>query len=296
MSSLKFLTFVLFPFLLLIFSTFPTSALKIQLEKNVFNENENITLTVLTTRDTVVQLISEKVVSEIKISSSSTVEFPPQPPGTYTVYATDGFSDAVKEIKVIEALSIETPHHVYLGEKFSIHFKGSGNSEFAVVSDSGEKIIAREINLNEIRSVKISLNKTGTYRLILSGDTGKAEERVEVTEPFLEAKYQNGLLKIQSGKNRTIMILFITESGKELEKITSNGSIALPMKGYRAIVADAMGREVGTPGEFERIYTELPHVVVEKKGGLPELAALSISTFIVALVLSAMVFILRGGR
>ena len=274
----------------------PASALKIQLEKNVFNENENITFTVLTTRDTVVQLIADRVISEISVDRSSSVEFPPQPPGTYTIYATDGYSDAVREVKVIESLSLEAPEQVYPGEEFSVHFRGSGNAKFAVISEIGEEVLTKEIDLDEVRSVSLHLNETGTYRLVLSGGTGEVEKRLMVIEPFLEAEYKNGLLSIRSGENRTLLILFISDESERLEKVVSNGSVAVPMEGYRAIVADSMGKEVGSAAEFKKIYTSLPYVTVEKRGGLPEFAALSISTFVVAVVLAGMVFILRGGR
>jgi hypothetical protein len=282
--------------LLFLLITNSASALKIQLEKSVFHEEENITLTVLTTRNTVVQLIADRVIFEISIDGSSSVEFPPQPPGTYTIYATDGYSDAVKEITVIEALSIEAPDYVYPGEEFNVNFKGSGDAEFTIISEAGEDKIRKEINLNEVRTLRLSLNETGTYRLILSGSIGEVERRIEVTEPFLEAEYRDGFLNIRSGENRTLLILFISESGERFEKVVSNGSITIPMEGYRAIVADAMGKEVSSVAEFKKIYTSLPHVTVEKRGGLPEFAALAISTFVVALVLSGMVFILRGGR
>lgn len=272
------------------------AALKIQLEKSVFNENENITFTVLTTKDTVVQLIADRVISEISVGGSSSVEFPPQPPGTYTIYATDGYSDAVREVRVIEALSIEAPSYVYPGEEFGVHFRGSGNAKFAVISDTGKEEIVKEVNLDETRVLRLTLNETGTYRLVLSGSAGEVEKRLEVKEPFLEAEYQNGLLKIQSGENRTLLILFISHEGERLERVISNGSVAVPMEGYRAIVADSMGKEINSITEFKEIYTSLPHVTVEKRGGLPEFVALAISTFVVALVLAGMVFILRGGR
>jgi hypothetical protein len=286
----------LLPLLLLLLIVVPVSALKIQLDRDIFHEGENITLTVLTARETVVQLISDRVIFELSIEGSSSVEFPPLPPGTYTVYATDGYSDAVREITVIESLSIEAPDYVYPGEEFSVYFKGSGDVKFTVVSEAGEERIAKEINLDEIRTLKLTLNETGTYRLVLSGSAGEVERSLEVVRPFLEAEYKKGLVEIQSGENRTILILFIGENGERLEKVASNGSVAVPMEGYRAIVADSMGKEIGSVDEFKKIYADLPHVIVEKRGGLPEFMALAISTFVVAIVLAGMVFILRGGR
>ena len=274
----------------------PVSALKIQLEKNVFHEGENITLTILTARETFVQLISDRVVLETTIEASSTVEFPPQPPGTYTVYATDGYSDAVREITVIEALSIQAPDSVYPGEEFKVHFRGSGDAKFAVISDDGERKFTKEISLDETKTLKLSLNETGTYRLVLSGSAGEVEKGLEVVKPVLSAEYKNGIVEIQSGENRTLLILFIGESGERLERVVSNGSVSIPMEGYRAIVADSMGKDIGSVAEFKEVYSELPHVTVEKRGGLPEFAAFAISTIVVAVVLSGMVFILRGGR
>ncbi len=280
----------------ILFITNPASALKIQLEKSVFHEKENITLTVLTTRDTVVQLIADRVVFEISIDGSSSVEFPPQPPGTYTIYATDGYSDAVKEITVIEALSIEAPEYAYPGEEFTVSFKGSGDSTFSVLTDTGEEVTRKEINLDEVKTLRLSLNETGTYRLILSGGADEVEKVIEVREPFLRAEYRDGFLNIQSGENRTLLILFISESGERLDKVVSNGSVVIPMEGYRAIVADAMGKKVSGVAEFKKLYTSLPHVTVERRDGLPEIAAMAISTFVVAVVLAGMVLILRGGR
>jgi|GEM_PF-1260029 hypothetical protein len=81
-----------------------TSAIRISVDREEYQTGENIIISVYTTRETIVQLIGEKVIWETTINKSGKISIPTSdlPEGKYSIYASDGENDALLEISIKE--------------------------------------------------------------------------------------------------------------------------------------------------------------------------------------------------